>query len=284
MSIIMLTLQLSIFGAVLAIGLATRTGDLISLLKRPGLLARSLFTANIAMLLVAILIVHLIDLPRVAAVGLIAMSMAPMPPILPNSMIKAGGEASYARALLATMGIASVIWIPLVFAVVVPVFGVDANVSPAATLKMILITILAPLILGGLIARFRPGLAAAVSKPLGMVAMLLLVATLLVVIVGAREAIIAQIGDGAVAAILLFTVAALILGHLMGGPVPGDRTVLALACAMRHPGILVVVTRMAAPNEEGIGAFALLVLLVSFACCLPYIMWRKKAQATGGAY
>ena len=26
------------------------------------------------------------------------------------------------------------------------------------------------------------------------------------------------------------------------------------------------------------------ILLVSFACCLPYIVWRKKTQATGGAF
>lgn len=282
--IIMLTLQLSIVGAVLAIGLATQAGDLVSLLKRPGLLLKSLFTANVVMLLVAILIVRLMDLPHIAAVGLIAMSMAPMPPILPNSMIKAGGEASYARALLATMGLATVIWIPFVFAVIVPLFGIEAGVSPLATLKMTLITILAPLIAGGVIARLWPRFAAAVSKPLALISMLVLVAIVLLIIVKAWDAIVAHAEGGAVLAVVLFTVAALTLGHLMGGPVPGDRTVLALACAMRHPGILVVVVRMTAPNETGVGAFALLILLVSFACCLPYIVWRKKTQATGGAF
>lgn len=280
--IIMLTLQLSIVGAVLAIGLATKAGDLVSLLKRPGLLLRSLFTANVLMLLVAILIVRVMNLPHVAAVGLIAMSMAPMPPILPNSMIKAGGEASYARALLATMGFATVIWVPFVFALIVPLFGIETGVSPFATLKMVLITILAPLIAGGVIARLWPRFAAVVSRPLGLISMLVLVASLLVVIVGAWDAILAHVGGGAVLAILLFTVAALGLGHLMGGPVPADRTVLALACALRHPGILVVVVRLTAPDEAGVGAFALLVLLTSFACCLPYLLWRKRSYATGG--
>lgn len=282
--IIMLTLQLSVVGAVLAIGLATQAGDLVSLLKRPGLLVRSLFTANVVMLLVAILIVRVMDLPHIVAVGLIAMSMAPMPPILPNSMIKAGGEASYARALLAMMGFATVIWIPFVFAVIVPLFGIEAGVSPFATLKMVLITILAPLIAGGVIARLWPRFAAAVAKPLALVSMLVLVVIILVIIVQAWDAIMAHVGGGAVLAILLFSVAALGLGHLMGGPVPGDRTVLALACAMRHPGILVVVVRMTAPDEAGIGALALLVLLVSFPCCLPYLLWRKKSHATGGAF
>ena len=70
----------------------------------------------------------------------------------------------------------------------------------------------------------------------------------------------------------------------MGGPVAGDRTVLALACAMRHPGILLVIVRTTALDEADMGAFALLVLLTSFACCLPYLLWRKKSHATGGAF
>jgi BASS family bile acid:Na+ symporter len=72
---------------------------------------------------------------------------------------------------------------------------------------------------------------------------------------------------------------ALGIGHALGGPSPGDRTALAIACATRHIGIAVLVaTAFRGPRTMVmIAAYIVVSVLVS----LPYLQWRRrKARAT----
>ena len=277
--VVLLALQLSIVGLVFAIGLGTSRGDLVWLFRRPGLLLRSFVAVSVVMLAVAILLVRLMNLPHVVAVALVAMALAPMPPILPRSMIKAGGEASFASGLLAVSGLLSLVWIPLALLLLESAVGMRLGLSVSPIFRMVLITILAPLVAGAIVARLFPGLAKALQKPVNLIATLVLAIALVAVIFRGWHAIAAQVGDGALLAVVLFAIVGLIVGHLLGGPSAEDRTVLALACALRHPGIVVVVGRMTFPEEAQIGAAALLCLIGTFACALPYILWRKRLSA-----
>ena len=277
--VVLLALQLSIVGLVFAIGLGTSRGDLVWLFRRPGLLLRSFVAVSVVMLAVAILLVRLMNLPHVVAVALVAMALAPMPPILPRSMIMAGGEASFASGLLAVSGLLSLVWIPLALLLLESAVGMRLGLSVSPIFRMVLITILAPLVAGAIVARLFPGLAKALQKPVNLIATLVLAIALVAVIFRGWHAIAAQVGDGAQLAGVLFAIVGLIVGHLLGGPSAEDRTVLALACALRHPGIVVVVGRMTFPEEAQIGAAALLCLIGTFACALPYILWRKRLSA-----
>jgi BASS family bile acid:Na+ symporter len=48
------------------------------------------------------------------------------------------------------------------------------------------------------------------------------------------------LGDGTVVAAVLLSALGLLVGHLLGGPDPENRTVLALATVSRHPGVALV--------------------------------------------
>ncbi|MNE94640.1 hypothetical protein D3C80_1926310 [compost metagenome] len=67
-------------------------------------------------------------------------------------------------------------------------------------------------------------------------------------------------------------------GHVLGGPLPEDRTVLALACSIRHPGVIAAIGGLVAPNA-GVALIGLLALIVCTLCTLPYVAWRKRASA-----
>ena len=84
-----------------------------------------------------------------------------------------------------------------------------------------------------------------------------------------------------VAAFLITVVAgfALATGHLLGGPLPDDRTALAVACATRHVGI----AALAAATVPGEHTLVLLLayLVVAGVLSFGYLRWRKSGpQAT----
>jgi bile acid:Na+ symporter, BASS family len=63
------------------------------------------------------------------------------------------------------------------------------------------------------------------------------------------------------------------IGHLLGGPEPGDRTALAIACATRHLGVALLV----AGSLPGPRTLILITayLLASAAVTIPYLKWRR---------
>ena len=77
-----------------------------------------------------------------------------------------------------------------------------------------------------------------------------------------------------------FSLVGLAVGHLLGGPDPDDRTVLALATCARHPAVALTMTYRNA-DQPGVLAAVLVVLLVASLVSLPYVRWR--AQSHGGA-
>jgi BASS family bile acid:Na+ symporter len=64
---------------------------------------------------------------------------------------------------------------------------------------------------------------------------------------------------------------------MIGGPPAGERSVLALATASRHPGVALGITQLVFPGEKAVTAAVLLYLIVSVLVTAPYVAWRKKS-------
>ena len=97
---------------------------------------------------------------------------------------------------------------------------------------------------------------------------------------GTFSAMWALVGQGTILAIVIFTVAGLGIGHLLGGPDPHHAVVLALSTACRHPAIALAVASTNFPNER-FGALILLYLLVNALAGIPYVMWQRRRVASG---
>jgi len=141
------------------------------------------------------------------------------------------------------------------------------------------ITVLGPTLAGVVVRRLAPNLAGRIAEPLGKVASVLLLAGLALIFAKAAPAMLAQLGDGTLLAIVAFLVLGLLVGHLLGGPTPGDRSVLALATASRHPGVALAIAQLTFPAEKSVLAALLLYLLAGLVVTLPYVGWRRKALA-----
>ncbi len=96
-------------------------------------------------------------------------------------------------------------------------------------------------------------------------------------LIKAAPAMLSLIGSGTLPAIIAFILVGLVSGHLLGGPEPANRTVLAIASSSRHPGIAIAIA--GANFERGKLAMAaiLLYILINIVVAIPYRAWRRHA-------
>src|SRR5580698_3402576 len=151
-----LVLQVSIMLTVLGLGLTATQQDATYLLRRPKLLARAVISMNVAMPIIAALIATTFALPLEVKVALVALAVSPVPPIIQKKQITAGGRQEYVVGLLVAMSILAIVLVPLTVFILDQVFDRSATIGPAAVAKIMLMTVLAPLIVGLLIRHWFP--------------------------------------------------------------------------------------------------------------------------------
>lgn len=272
-----LVLKTSIMVMVFAIGLTASPRDLIYLFSRPGRLTLSLGSMFVVMLVVAGGLSRLFELSRPVEILIVALALAPVPPILPRKQAKAGGDASYAVGLLVAASLFSIVWIPFALWLLRNVFAAPLQASAGDLVSTVGLRILAPLAVGALIARFAPKFAAWLQPAFARLGSLLLLAAIVPILLKTWQPALLQVGGGTIVALAVFVVVGLAAGHLLGGPDPDDRTVLAFASASRHPGIAASLAALNFPQEKAIVAVLLLYLIVSALLTIPYMNWRKRA-------
>ncbi len=275
-SLILLTLKASIVLSVFAIGLEARLADAATLLRRPGLLVRSVLAMNVVMPLVAAAMALRFDLPEAVEVSLVALAVSPVPPILPKKQIKALGESSYAIGLMVGAAAVAVVFVPLAIELLGLTFPTPLHITPWPIAELVLATVLAPLAAGMLAARLAPELASRFARPVALIASLALALGFLAVLVTAWPSIVALAGSGALRAIAAFVLIGLAVGHVFGGPAPHDRTVLALAAATRHPGVALAIGSASFPGQKAVLPVLLLYIVAGAVLAIPYGMWRKR--------
>jgi BASS family bile acid:Na+ symporter len=79
-------------------------------------------------------------------------------------------------------------------------------------------------------------------------------------------------------AIVIVTLLALAVGHLLGGPDPGTRTAVAISSAARNPGLALLVATLNAASPA-ITATVLAYFAVAALTLIPYVSLRRRAPA-----
>src|SRR5450432_631795 len=153
---LVLGLQLSIALTVLGLGLTASWKDATYLLREPGLLLRSIISMSVVMPLVAVTIAKLFALPIEVEVAMVALAIAPVPPLLYKKQLGAGGRREYVVGLLVAMGILSIVLVPVSVAILSRVFSLSVLVPPLVVAKIILTSVLVPLAVGLAIRQWFP--------------------------------------------------------------------------------------------------------------------------------
>lgn len=279
---ILLALQVSIIATVFAFGLNTTVARLAALLRQPGLIARSIFSMFVVMPLVAIALIRWFDLPATVDVVLLALSVSPVPPLLPRREGKSGGDVYVGVGLMAILAVASLAAVPAIVAILQRVFGGEFTLPVAAMTGLVLKTVLVPLAAGMGLRAAAPEFAARLETLATTVAKVLLPVAALLLMIGSASAIWDAVGMASVFGLSVFVVAGLTVGHVLGGPEPDQSVVLALSTACRHPAIALTIAATNAPHQP-IGGTVILYLFLNLLLAIPYVRWLKATARLHGA-
>jgi bile acid:Na+ symporter, BASS family len=273
--LVILAFQISIICTVFGFGLKATPDDLLYVLRRPGLLARSLIAVFLIMPLVAIALARWFDFPRTVNIALIALALAPTPPLLPGRETRSGGHEPYGLGLMAVLALLSIALVPLSIKLLGTFVGLPFSLTPMAIAAIVFKAALLPLAAGIIVRRLMPTVAERLDRPLTMIVVILLPLAVLAVLITTAPAMWRLIGSGTILAILLFLSIGLAVGHVLGGPEPDHSMVLALSTACRHPAIALSIASVNYPEEQ-FGQIILLYLLLGVVAGIPYALWNRR--------
>jgi BASS family bile acid:Na+ symporter len=273
--LLLLAIQISILTTVFGFGLRATADDLLYVVRRPGLLARSLLAVFVIFPLLTLALEEMFNFPLAVEVLLVALAISPVPPLLPGKETKAGGNISFAIGLMAVLALVSIVAVPLVLKILQWAFSRQLGISPVAIAAVVLKSTLLPLVAGMAVRAVMPAIAQRIEKPVALIAKVLLPLALVILLAGSFSAMWAAIGNGTLLAMAIITVAGLAVGHLLGGPDPDHAVVLALSTACRHPAIALSIASANFPNLQ-FAPIILLYLIVNAIVGIPYLKWQQR--------
>jgi BASS family bile acid:Na+ symporter len=277
--LIPIAIKLSIVLLVFALGLHAAWGDAICLFRQPRLLVRSILAMAILMIAFVVVIASVFDLQPAIKIAILALAISPVPPLLPNRQRMAGGSHSYAIGLMVAAALFSIVLMPFFVEELGAYFNADTHMQFRQVAAIVAVSIIAPLAAGMFVRYVAPEFTERVVRPVSISAAVLLVAAALIVLFNLSEAIWGMIGHG-VLVLALFTLVGIAIGHFLGGPNPDDRTVLALATGIRHPGLAMAIASVNFPDQKAaVLAVVACHVLVGLILSIPYLIWRRRSHA-----
>ena len=265
------------------LGTTATLHNMLFLIRQPSLLLRSLLSMSIIMPACAVALALAFELKAPVKWALVTLAISPIPPLLPIKQIKTGGSAPYAISLLVLEAAAAIVFVPAAVFVFGLVFHNYAHVGIPAVTLIILVTVLVPLAIGMLARYFAPNLAERIADRLGQLGSLLLLVGLAAILLINEGRMLSLIGDGPMVAILAYSVLGMAVGHLLGGPKPAERAVLALSSATRHPGVALTIATANLADHKSVQAAILIFLVVGMIVPIPYLRWIKRQLAEHSA-
>ena len=275
-TILKLVLFLGVVQLVVAIGIRARLVEPLLLLRRPALAVRAMVAMYVALPAFVLLLVWLVQLPAGVGAALLGFAVAPVLPPWAKKAAAVGGQSDYVIGLqVLSSGVALVV-IPLMIWIVYRVFGVETALDPLAVELVLLATVAVPLALGMGLARLYPDAAPRLAILADRVGGVILLLAAVVLLVAQGRSILGVIGQGTLVVTVAVVAFGLLVGHLLGGPDPGNRGALASATVHRHPAIALLLASGALPeHESAVLGTVLLYMLASLLLAVPYERWRK---------
>jgi bile acid:Na+ symporter, BASS family len=273
-----LIVQASLMLIVASVGLQAQWRDLDCAIRRPGLLLRGIAAVNLVVPAAAVAVSLVLPIEPLVRAGIIIMAVSPLAPFLPAKLLQAGVGASVAVGLYVALMLAALIIVPVTFALLSAMFGVEATLPVETIAAYVLTSVLLPLIVGLAIAWLMPAVAPRLAKIASAAGMLMLLPLFAILLWRSAGELFALFGDGTVLAIVVTVAVGLGAGHLLGGPDPAERSAIAAAAAARHPGIASLVASRHF-DDRRVMLTIILFLVVSLVVSALYSAWAARRQA-----
>ena len=276
--LIPLLLKISIFLVVAGVGLKARAqGPLLG--HDRGVLLRSLVALHILVPLVVTFVVIAFDPVRPVRVALVLLAISPIAPVLPMQQSKLSSAESFIVRLFVASALLAIVAVPASVSLLSTAGNLGVSISPLQVASVLLMSVIVPVSAGMLCYWLAPSTALRIEPLVSKLGSILLLLVVIAVVIGAWRAMMTLVGDGTILVIACAVVLALLIGHVMGGPDPDERVVVALAASARHPGMAMAIAAYNYPTEQTILAAIVLYLLVCALVSAPYKAWFKGSRA-----
>lgn len=245
--------------------------------ERPGVMLRASAAALILVPAAALTLILVLEPAPAVAIGLAILVACPPAPLMMKSAPKVGGgDAAFMASLHIGLATLAVVTVPAVLRVLAIPLGFSATVDLASLLATVAKSILVPIGLGlivrTLFPRWADRFAVSLDK-VGSVGLLVVVVAVLVALYGT----LLQMDLWSYGVIAAVVTSALAIGHWMIGKDHAEkRTILAVECAVRHPGLALAIGSTSFTPQQ---ALPVLVpcIVTSIVIATAYLFWRGRS-------
>lgn len=273
----------SVFLLVVSIGLQARFGSVFRVFSdaqdRQKILG-ALAAMFLAVPLVAYLAVRMgVPGPTAGAV-ILALSIAPIAPILPRKQLKFGGDTDWVTAFQVTGTLLSLVLAPVYLGLLSRAFGLEMDAPMSSMMTILGITVFVPLLIGMGLRQASPELASRLVRPLGLAGTVILAGVALLILVGMWPALVAAASTLALPVYLVVAISGVILGHLFVRGDVSDKVPSAQAAVSRHPGVALTLAGAAlgGTQPELLANVLLFVLVAAVVLAAYQFMVRSDAR------
>lgn len=226
-----------VVSSMLAVGVSLTVGQIVDPLRNGKLVSLSLLANFVLMPVVALTIARLLRLDQPLGIALLLLGAAAGAPFLPKLAGIAKGNLAFAVGLMVLLMVLTVAYMPLVL----PMLLEGVSVDPMKIARSLVLLMLLPLGAGlALNARFER-VAEKLRAPLNRISSLSLVLLIVLLLVTNIRNVISLFGTRGILASILFLLAGVAIGWVLGGPGLGTKGVLSLGTAQRNIAAALVV-------------------------------------------
>ena len=253
------------------IGLGLRLQQIVAPLRNARLVSCALLANFIIAPLLALGISRLLRLDEPFALGLLLLGLAAGAPFMPKIAGMAKGDVALAVGLLVMLMVGTIFFLP----VALPLLVTGTQVNPWKIVRLLVLLILLPLLVGLIIRSRAAPFAARLAPVLGWVSGVTLLATIILIISLHLPSLLRVFGTGAIYAGLLFSALSAFTGWLLGGRDAAQRTVLGLGTGFRSfPAALIVsVQNFTDPN---VSVMVIVTTLIGLVILVPAALLMGK--------
>jgi len=262
-ALILVVLKISIALGRVAVGLEANFSDASFVFRHPSELIRAFFSVHVLMPLLAIVLVLTFNLDPAVKIALVVFSVSPVAALFPERALRAGGKTDYSVGLMTTTALLAIVVIPIALEIFKDIFRLPLHTPAGSIAALVFVTILVPLLVGIAVRAKAPAFAKRMAKPLGRIALVLLILGLLPILFRSMRTILSLIGNGTLLSFAGFVIVGYIIGYLLEKPRPENRPILALANVARHPAIAAVVAHANFPQLKSVLPSVLLYVFVN---------------------
>ena len=268
---------LTVFSVMMSIGTAVTVSVCFDNLRSPPLLTRGLSSVLVIVPAIGVSASFACGLNLAEKVGVALIVMAPGAPLALRRALASGADAGFATTLQIVVAFFAVAVLPLWVILGNTILGTHGIADAGSVAKQVLLAQLLPLVLGAFAKRVAPVRGPWIGTMLGRAGAVLLIVAITSIVVDLPYSVVATHPRPIVVAVAT-TIAALFLGHLVGGPRLEVRHAIAIAGAMRNVGLalLIATINRTPPVVEVIilsyGITAIVVVAV-------YIRWSNIHRA-----